>query len=83
MGWRVRRINQYHHDPGKIAGCTCLISNFTRSSKVGAIDGLDVKGCKEITLMGITFIVRQLLWWCWRWWRNGLGPATIWSHHIQ
>jgi len=52
--------NQYHHGPGKIAVCTCLISKFTRSSKVGAIDGLAVKGPKEITLMGITFIIRQL-----------------------
>jgi hypothetical protein len=52
--------NQYHHDPGKIAVCTCLISNFTISSKVGAIDGLAVKGAKEISLMRITFVIRQL-----------------------
>lgn len=74
--------NQYHNDPGKRAVYTCLISNFTRSSKVGPFDGLVVKGPKEISLMGITFIIRQLLllWW---WWRNGLSSATIWSHHVQ
>jgi hypothetical protein len=67
--------NEYHHDPGKIAVCTCLISNFTRSSKVGAIDGLVVKGPKEITLMGITFIIRQLL--CRSQWPRGLRRRPL------